>query len=67
MPCSRPYPLGATLNHEGCNFAIYAPKNKDLQLALFDENNNYQTFSLTNEYAGIKPVSYTHLTLPTSG
>ncbi|WP_038176254.1 glycogen debranching protein GlgX [Vibrio coralliilyticus] len=54
MPCSRPYPLGATLNHEGCNFAIYAPKNKDLQLALFDENNNYQTFSLTNEYAGIK-------------
>ncbi|NOH51760.1 glycogen debranching protein GlgX [Vibrio coralliilyticus] len=54
MPCSRPYPLGATLNHEGCNFAIYAPKNKDLQLVLFDENNNYQTFSLTNEYAGIK-------------
>ncbi|AIW20932.1 glycogen debranching protein GlgX [Vibrio coralliilyticus] len=54
MPCSRPYPLGATLNHEGCNFAIYAPKNKDLQLALFDENNNYQTFSLANEYAGIK-------------
>ncbi|NOI58026.1 glycogen debranching protein GlgX [Vibrio coralliilyticus] len=54
MPCSRPYPLGATLNHEGCNFAIYAPKNKDLQLALFDEKNNYQTFSLTNEYAGIK-------------
>ncbi|MBN3574181.1 glycogen debranching protein GlgX [Vibrio neptunius] len=54
MPCSRPYPLGATLNHEGCNFAIHAPKNKTLLLALFDESNNYQTYPLTHEYAGIK-------------
>ncbi|MCG9595337.1 glycogen debranching protein GlgX [Vibrio sp. Isolate25] len=54
MPFSRPYPLGATLNHEGCNFAVYAPKNKDLLLALFDESNHYQTYPLENEYAGIK-------------
>lgn len=58
MPSSSPYPLGATLSSDGCNFSIYAPSHNNLLLALFDENNQYQTYSLDNEYRGIL---HTHL------
>ncbi|EKO3834476.1 glycogen debranching protein GlgX [Vibrio harveyi] len=51
---SRPYPLGATLNKEGCNFAIHAPSSKDIQLALFAEDGSYALHDLPNEYAGIR-------------
>ncbi len=60
MKCtlSSPYPLGATLDNTGCNFAIHAPANKQLLLALFDGQGNFTTHTLENEYAGIQ---YTHV------
>lgn len=51
---SRPYPLGATLNKEGCNFSIHAPGVKDIQLALFASDGSYSLHDLPNEYAGIR-------------
>ena len=51
MPCSSPYPLGATLNSDGCNFSVYAPDHNNIFLALFDEDNQFQTYPLNNEYA----------------
>ncbi len=53
MPCSKPYPLGATLCGEGCNFSIYAPGHNNLLLALFGEDDQYTTHPLNNDYAGI--------------
>ncbi|MFM2600526.1 glycogen debranching protein GlgX [Vibrio fortis] len=50
----RPYPLGATLDDTGCNFSIYSPDCPNLSLALFDENDEFVTYKLENEYAGIK-------------
>ncbi|MEH0689047.1 glycogen debranching protein GlgX [Vibrio cholerae] len=54
MQCSRPYPLGATLDAAGCNFSIFSPSNQDLQLALFKADGSYTTYPLDNEDAGIK-------------
>lgn len=51
---SRPYPLGAALDPNGCNFSIYAPANDDLVLALFNSDGSYETHPLEGEYAGIK-------------
>ncbi|OLQ91074.1 glycogen debranching protein GlgX [Vibrio panuliri] len=51
---SSPYPLGATLTEEGCNFAVYAPDCEAIRLALFDTQGQYVTYELTGEYAGIK-------------
>lgn len=52
--CSHPYPLGTTLSQSGCNFSIYSPKAKTIQLALFDIHGDYKTYALEGEYAGIK-------------
>ncbi|EEX94615.1 Isoamylase [Vibrio orientalis CIP 102891 = ATCC 33934] len=54
MQCSRPYPLGATPDNHGCNFSIFAPKAKNIQLAIFDDNGEFRTFALEQEYAGIR-------------
>ncbi|WP_159737395.1 glycogen debranching protein GlgX [Vibrio atypicus] len=54
MQSSQPYPLGATPNKDGCNFSIYAPDAKNIQLALFEDNGEFTTHSLDGEYAGIK-------------
>ncbi|WCP69158.1 glycogen debranching protein GlgX [Vibrio tubiashii] len=54
MTCSRPYPLGATPDNKGCNFSIYSPNADEIQLALFNDNGEFETYPLTNEYAGIK-------------
>lgn len=51
---SQPYPLGATLDNDGCNFAVFAPANKDMVLALFHVDGSYQTHPLDQEYAGIQ-------------
>ncbi|EGU46294.1 type II secretory pathway, pullulanase [Vibrio ichthyoenteri ATCC 700023] len=56
---SSPYPLGATLTQQGCNFAIHSPDCPDIQLALFDDSGSYTTHPLELEYAGIR---YTHIT-----
>ncbi len=58
MQCARPFPLGATLDKHGCNFSIHAPKKASLSLAIFDQDNGYQSYPLTEEYAGVR---YTYL------
>ncbi|OAJ93367.1 glycogen debranching protein GlgX [Vibrio bivalvicida] len=54
MPCSHPYPLGATPDSRGCNFSIYSPHAEDIQLALFNDNGEFKTYPLDREYAGIR-------------
>lgn len=54
MQCSRPYPLGATPDSQGCNFSIYAPQAQEIKLALFESNGEFKTYPLQGEYAGIK-------------
>ncbi|MGD8117439.1 glycogen debranching protein GlgX [Vibrio sp. TRT 29B02] len=61
MQCSRPYPLGATLSTEGCNFSIFAPDAKSIQLALFDEKDQITTYPLDGEYAGIRFTFVPHI------
>ncbi|MGR5321541.1 MULTISPECIES: glycogen debranching protein GlgX [Vibrio] len=51
---SRPYPLGATVNQEGCNFSVYAPGGNDIQLALFSDDGSYTLYDLPGEHAGIR-------------
>ncbi|PFG58580.1 glycogen operon protein [Vibrio sp. ES.051] len=51
---SHPYPLGASVNKEGCNFSIHAPGNKDIKLALFADDGSYTLHDLPSEYAGIR-------------
>ncbi len=50
---SRPYPLGANLIENGCNFAIHAPHAENIRLALFSDQNDYIAVELPNRYAGI--------------
>ncbi|UPQ89536.1 glycogen debranching protein GlgX [Vibrio sinaloensis] len=54
MQCSRPYPLGATPDSQGCNFSIYAPQAHEIKLALFEASGEFKTYPLQGEYAGIK-------------
>ncbi|MFC1233529.1 glycogen debranching protein GlgX [Vibrio sp. F74] len=54
--CSRPHPLGATLDGNGCNFSIHAPNCPDISLALFANDDEYELFPLVNEYAGIRHI-----------
>lgn len=51
---AAPYPLGATLIHQGCQFSIHAPAIDELWLVLFDEKEQPQFHLLTQDYAGIK-------------
>ncbi|MCG7495256.1 glycogen debranching protein GlgX [Vibrio sp. Of7-15] len=53
---SRPYPLGATLCDQGCNFSIHAPDSSNLSLVLFDEDNNKKIYKLKNNYSGIRHI-----------
>ncbi len=55
---SSPYPLGATPDEGGCNFAIYAPDIDNIELALFDSDDNFTTFPLPGRYSDIH---YTYL------
>ncbi|KGY13088.1 glycogen debranching protein [Vibrio tubiashii] len=54
MPCSRPYPLGATPDSNGCNFSIYSPHAEEIQLVLFTDDGVFETHPLNEEYAGIR-------------
>lgn len=53
---ASPYPLGANLDENGCNFAIYAPHCRYLRLVIFDENENPTYFNLVNQERGIKYI-----------
>ncbi|MCL9780163.1 glycogen debranching protein GlgX [Vibrio sp. S4M6] len=51
---SRPYPLGATLDSNGCNFSIYAPKD-NVKLVLFEgSGHHYHVHTLNNVDNGIR-------------
>ncbi|MGC3833320.1 hypothetical protein ACPSKX_03010 [Moritella viscosa] len=58
---SKPYPLGAhlqqanNLTKQGCNFAIYAPDCRNLQLVLFNDKTQ-RSFTIKNKYAGIHHI-----------
>jgi isoamylase len=43
----RPYPLGATWNGEGVNFAIFSEHAEKVELCLFDASGRTQTSSIT--------------------
>ncbi|WP_428460672.1 glycogen debranching protein GlgX [Photobacterium makurazakiensis] len=50
---AQPFPLGATLCDEGCNFSIHSSENKDIKLVLFDKNNNKKIIDLDNQHLDI--------------
>ena len=41
-----PYPLGATWDHEGVNFALYSRYAEKVELCLFDETGRRETARL---------------------
>ncbi|MDG3085873.1 glycogen debranching protein GlgX [Vibrio hannami] len=53
---SRPYPHGATLDSEGCNFSIYAPNCPDISLALFESDDKYTLYPIEEHYAGTRHI-----------
>lgn len=50
---AQPFPLGATLCDQGCNFSIHNSESKDIKLVLFDESNNKHFVDLKNQYLDI--------------
>ena len=62
----HPYPLGATYDGKGVNFALYSEHAEGVELCLFDENFNETQIPLRNRTAfvwhiyvdGIKPGQY---------
>ena len=73
------HPLGASIQPEGVNFAVYSKSATAVELLFFDgpdDERPTRVFELdpdtnrTFQYwhilvPGVEPVSYTHLTLPT--
>ncbi|PKF78825.1 glycogen debranching enzyme GlgX [Vibrio sp. vnigr-6D03] len=53
---ARPFPLGATLDSTGCNFAVHAPSETDIRLALFDKNNEFVSYTLQSFGHGVKAI-----------
>jgi isoamylase len=56
LDTGAPFPLGATLSAKGCNFAIHAPQGHNLQLVLFDDNNQAIYIPLTKNCDNIYSV-----------
>lgn len=53
---STPYPLGAKLDKQGCNFSIYAPQCATLKLVLFNPDQTHSTHVIDNVYRGIHHI-----------
>jgi len=53
---ARPYPLGATLDSNGCNFAIHAPYCRDLRLVIFDNQKRCTFYKFVCQERGIKYI-----------
>ncbi|CCN49454.1 putative GLYCOGEN DEBRANCHING ENZYME [Vibrio nigripulchritudo MADA3029] len=53
---ARPFPLGATLDSMGCNFSVHAPDAEDIQLALFDSDDEFVCYPMNSFRRGIKAV-----------
>lgn len=49
----RPYPLGASLQADGTNFAVYSPKARRVLLCLFNDSGEEQQIKLTQRSGGI--------------
>ena len=70
----EPYPLGATWDGEGVNFALYSENATRVEVCLFAADGQETRVALREQTAfiwhgylpGVQPVSYTHLTLPTN-
>ena len=52
----RPYPLGATWDGEGVNFALFAEHADKVELCLFDDSGRQE-----QQRIELGAVSYTHL------
>ena len=56
---ARPYPLGANIDSSGCNFSVFSPTTRSIQLALFHSDGvQYELYPLEHNYAG---VLYTYI------
>ncbi|WP_299022431.1 glycogen debranching protein GlgX [uncultured Photobacterium sp.] len=51
---AQPFPLGATLCDQGCNFSIHSPDNRDIKLVLFDNDNKKTIVELDNHHMGLR-------------
>ncbi|PTY35718.1 glycogen debranching enzyme GlgX [Saccharospirillum sp. MSK14-1] len=49
----RPFPLGASQQAGGTNFAVYSPKAERVLLCLFDDDNQEQQIRLTADSKGV--------------
>ncbi|MDD9174144.1 glycogen debranching protein GlgX [Aliivibrio sp. S2TY2] len=49
-----PYPLGATLTKNGCNFSVHHASPYPISLIIFDDNGNHTEHPFTEEYGTIK-------------
>ena len=47
----KPYPLGASLDEQGCNFSVHSKGSKSIALCLFDKHDNQiESYSLNTAY-----------------
>ncbi len=51
---ASPFPLGATLNDHGCNFAVHAPNIRNLKLVLFGKNGLRRSLPFKRDYSGVQ-------------
>lgn len=51
---AQPFPLGATLCDQGCNFSIHCPDNQEIKLVLFDDENKKTIIDLNHQYMGCR-------------
>ena len=49
-----PYPLGATLTRDGCNFSVHHTSASPVSLIIFNDDGTYCEYPFTAEYASIK-------------
>ena len=56
----KPFPLGSSLTSQGINFSLVATNAEYVEILLFEKEDSISPKSI------LKPVSYTHLTLPTT-
>ena len=58
----KPYPLGATWDREGTNFALFSENATSVELCLFDEEESKYSAPLTTERGVDMGVNQIHAT-----
>ncbi|OCH15125.1 glycogen debranching protein GlgX [Aliivibrio sp. 1S128] len=57
-----PYPLGATLTSDGCNFSVHHASKFPISLIIFNEDDTYHEYQFTEEYGSIKYIFLENIT-----